>query len=165
MAVKRVEFKFMGKSYQFLFNPEEYNLTEPNRVQVTQTKSGAYIDDFGGGVPTIEFSGTTGFKGNTNDPTTGFDKFKELRDFIRSFYSKQLPGTEVTPDKEMTFYNYTDEEYWIVTPRVFSLKRSISRPLMYLYEVQLICQRKADVPHESSQKATLGIVLNKVGLN
>ena len=137
-VLKRIEFLFKGKSYKFVLNPEEYSQDEPNRVTVSQTEGGAWIDDFGAGLSIISFSGTTGFKG-----TTGFNKFKELRDLIRSYYNKQEQGKEITTDIEMQFLNYTDEDYWVVTPVSFKLYRSTSRPLMYRYEIQLICIRPA----------------------
>ena len=163
--LKRMEFTFMGKSYKFVFNPEEYSFTNPNRVQVTQTKAGAFIDDFGGGIPSIHIKGTTGFKGTSKDPTTGYNKYVELRNTIANFYNKVPPGTVITRDKEMVFYNYTDKEYWVVTPKVFSLKRSISRPLLYLYEIQLICERPANTPSPNSVNTQLQHNLPLVEVN
>lgn len=189
--LRRIEFEFMGKSYKFALNPEEYTQPEPARVTVTQTKGGAWIDDFGAGQPTIQFKGTTGFRtqeqrnylnnasitsnnqqrylenilrdtsGRYSDAKklwardklesslTGFLKFKELRDYVRKYYNKLPSGHAVKKEHEMIFHNYTDEDHWVVAPRIFSLVRSVSRPLLYSYEVQLICIRPADVPHPS----------------
>lgn len=145
-TLKRIEFEFQKKSYKFTLNPEEYTQEEPSRTTLTMTKSGGWIDDFGGGAPTISFKGTTGFKRGTKSPTKGFEKFFELRNLIREFYFKVAPGTNVTGANELTFHNYTDGEHWIVTPQVFTLTRSVSRPLMYVYNIQLIAQRPADQP-------------------
>lgn len=145
-TLKRIEFEFQGTSYKFALNPEEYTQEETNRATLTMTKANGWIDDFGGGAPTISFKGTTGFKRGTSVPTNGFLKFIALRDLIREFYYKTAPGTNVTGANELTFHNYTDGEHWIVTPVVFSLNRSISRPLMYVYNIQLIAQRAADQP-------------------
>ena len=90
--------------------------------------------------------GTTGFKGTSTDPTTGFTKFKELRDFIRSYYFQASPGTDITETEEMIFHNYTDGEHWVVAPKVFSLKRYISRSLLYMYDIQLVILRSANTP-------------------
>lgn len=144
--LRRIEFEFQGNSYKFALNPEEYNQTEVNRVTITQTKAGGWVDDFGGGVPTIAFKGTTGFKNGTKDGSNGFLKFKELRDMIRRVYFSHSPGTEVTTDLELIFHNYTDGEHWVVTPKQFALMKSVARPLMYMYDIQLICIRPADVP-------------------
>ena len=116
--LKRIEFEFDGKSYDFTLNPEEYSQSEPNKATVTQTMGGAFIDQFGAGLVEIILKGTTGFKNATNDPNNGFEKFKELRDLIRESYKN------TDTNKEMKFYNYTDEEYWNVFVERFSLLRS-----------------------------------------
>lgn len=161
-TLKRIEFELHGRTYKFILNPEEFSQPEPNRVSLTQTKGGAWIDDFGGGVPEIAFKGTTGFKNGTGDPTSGFNKFKELRDLIREYYFKQAPGTEVTEKQEMIFHNYTDGEHWVVTPKIFSLMRSIARPLMYLYDIQLICQRPANVPASKDENFDIVVLKHNV---
>jgi len=155
--LKRIEFVFNGKSYKFILNPEEYQQTEPNRASVTQTKAGAWIDEFGAGVPTIQFKGTTGFKNGTSDPTKGFRKFKELRDTIRRVYNRVPPGSVVPSSKELLFYNYTDGEYWVVTPTTFELMRSIARPTLYSYNVHLICQRRISNPNASDVSSNKSI--------
>jgi len=148
--LKRIEFEFIGETYKFALNPEEYAQIEPARVTVTQTKGGAWVDDFGSGLPSITMKGTTGFKGNSTNAQTGFAKFKQLRDLIRKYYDKSLPGIEITPDKELIFHNYTDGEHWVVVPQVFQLLRSASRPLLYRYDIQMICARPAFIPSTQS---------------
>lgn len=155
--LKRIEFVFNGKSYKFALNPEEYTQSEPNRVTVTQTKSGAWLDEFGAGVPTITIRGTTGLKNGSKDATKGYAKFKELRDMIRSVYSRVTPGMDIPSNKEMKFYNYTDGDYWIVTPSVFEINRSVSRSLLYIYNIQLIGQRKISEPSSSQKSSSLSI--------
>lgn len=149
-SLKRIEFEFQGKSYKFIMNPEQYTQTEPGKAQVTQTKSGGWIDDFGAGINAISIKGTTGLGRQTSSNLTGFNKFKELRDIIRKYYYKAAPGTDITTDKELIFHNYTDGEDWIVVPKVFSLFRSINRPLLYLYDIQLVCIRPANQPQHKS---------------
>lgn len=145
--LKRMEWEFNGVSYKFALNPEEFSQSEPNRVTVTQTKGGAWSDSFGGGIQTITIKGTTGFKNNTGDNNKGFSKMKELRDLIRTTYFYHTPGSEIT--KELTFHNHTDGESWIVIPKVFNLMRSVARPLLYMYDIQLICVRPANQPKPS----------------
>ena len=135
-TLKRIEFEFDGKSYDFTLNPEEYSQSEPNKATVTQTMGGAFVDQFGAGLVEITLKGTTGFKNGTNDPSNGFEKFKELRDLIRESYK----NTDVS--NEMKFYNYTDEEYWYVFVERFSLLRSRSRTLLFQYDIKLTATRK-----------------------
>lgn len=156
--LKRIEFEFLGKSYKFALNPEEYNQPEPSKATITQTKGGAFIDDFGAGIITIYMKGTTGFKGTTK----GFTKFKELRDLIRSVYNNIPPGTNIPDSKELIYHNYTDGEHWVVYPSKFNLMRSIARPLLYLYEMNLWVLRAASVPKTSLSTKVLSPTPSKV---
>lgn len=156
-TLKRMEFVFSGKSYKFILNPEEYTLSEPNRANVTQTKAGAWIDEFGAGIPMISFKGTTGFKNGTKNPKSGFQKFAELRSLIQEVYARVAPGRVVPPEKELKFYNYTDGQYYVVTPITFDLFRSVARPTLYAYNVQLICQRLATQPHTDQRIENMAI--------
>lgn len=151
-TLKRMEFAFKGKSFKFTLNPEEYTQDEPSRSTVTQTKGGAWVDDFGAGLPTIYMKGTTGFKKGS-----GADKFKELRNFIREYMNNGTPGAEVKD--ELTFHNYTDEESWIVhtDPTAFRLLRSKSNPLLYMYEIRLVCLRPAQYPKPAAAPASGGV--------
>lgn len=145
--LKRIEFVFNGKSYKFILNPEEYQFSKPNVVDVTQTKSGAWLDEFGAGVPMVQMKGSTGLKNGTKNAKSGYVKFKELSDMIDRVYNRVKPGQSVPSSKEMKFYNYTDGEFWIVTPHTFDLLRSTARPLMYIYNIQLILQRRINQPN------------------
>lgn len=160
--LKRIEFEFPdSKTYKFILNPEEYEQSEPNRVNVTQTKSGAFVDDFGGGVQSLIMTGTTGFKNGTGNPANGFKKFKELRDYIRSYYFSKAPGSTVKAEDEMIFHNYTDGEHWVVVPKTFSLKRSVSRPLLYLYHIELIFIRPAKEPNPAKVSSNMSTKLDR----
>jgi hypothetical protein len=162
--LKRIEFVFNGKSYKFVLNPEEYSQPEDNRFSVTHTKAGAWGDEFGPGIPSIQMKGTTGLKNGTVDPTSGFKKFKELRDMIRSVYSRVKPGQVVPSNKELKFYNYTDDDHWIVVPRRFELHRSVSRPLLYVYNIELLCMRKPGDPNPNDiSGATIKAGTRKIG--
>jgi hypothetical protein len=155
-TLKRMEFEFKGNSYVFNLNPEEYSQGEISRSTVTQTKGGAFIDSFGAGLPTLFIKGTTGFKGGV-----GVTKFKELRKLIRDYVNNGEPGKTITD--ELVFHNYTDEESWVVhtDPNAFKLMRSKSNPLMFMYEINLVCIRPATYPGETtdSVKGGVGVTL------
>jgi len=138
-TLKRFEFEFKGKSYKFNLNPEEYTQDEPVRTVVTQTLGGAFVDDFGAGLVSIYMKGSTGMK-------NGFEKFVELRDFIRNYTKTGTAGQEVKD--ELKFHNYTDEESWIVhpDPTGFRVFRSKSNPLLFMYELRLTALRNAKDP-------------------
>jgi hypothetical protein len=162
-TLKRIEFEFNNTSYKFALNPEEYSISEPNRVTITQTKGGAFADEFGAGLPTITMKGTTGFKNGTSSGTTGYTKFDELRTTIRNVYNRLSPGQIVTPDKEMMFYNYTDGDFWVVTPQTFQLLRTVARPLLYTYNIELIGLRPANIPSYNPSPSTLIVGTGRIG--
>lgn len=149
--LKRIEFVIAGTSYQFAINPEEYTQDEPSRSTVTQTKGGAWVDDFGGGLPMIQIRGSTGFNHGL-----GVEKFKELRDLIRKYYQS------ADAEMEFIFHNWTDDESWVVhtDPQGFRLLRNKSNPLMYMYDIRLICLRQAKLPKPTNDpggvRQTLG---------
>jgi len=153
-VLKRMEFEFQGKSYKFNINPEEYSQDEPIRSTITQTKAGAWVDDFGAGLVNIFMKGTTGF-------ANGYEKLKELRGLLRTYNDSKVPGKPVVD--ELIFHNYTDEESWIVhpDPTGFKLFRSKSNPLLYMYEIRLVCLRNAAEP--AGDKSDQGGVGNPLG--
>lgn len=139
-TLKRIEFEFNGKTFKFLLNPDTYEQTETNRMNITHTKMGAYIEAFGANIVEISISGTTGLKNNTSDSESGYKKFKELRDLIKSVYDNVKDGQEIT--KFLNFYNFTDNEYYVTYPDKFNLSRSKSQPLLYKYSIHLYCIRR-----------------------
>ena len=139
-SLKRIEFEFKGSTFKFLLNPEAYEQTEANRMNITHTKLGAYVEAFGSSIVEISISGTTGWKNNTSDTESGYNQFKTLRDLIKSAYDNVLDGQEIT--EFLNFYNFTDNEYYVTYPDKFVLSRSKSQPLLYKYSIHLYCLRR-----------------------
>jgi len=143
--MKRMQFIIMQKGnpigqYTLVLNPEEYTLIEPARVNATQTSGGAWIDDFGLGIPILYFRGTTGLKNKTGNILSGLEELKKLRDEIyRLYFYRQVPGDQ--NEHELHFYNFTDRDYMIVVPQIFTLQRSISQPLLIRYEVRFVVRK------------------------
>lgn len=155
--LKRIEIDFGNKTYKFNINPEEYSQDEPSRSTVTQTKGGAFIDDFGNGLQNIFIKGSTGFERGL-----GVDKYKELRDRVREYYEQGKLGS--SPENEIIFHNFTDDESWVVhtDPSGIRLLRNKNNPLLYMYELKFICLRPAKYP---ASRAKTGGVNRTVGVN
>lgn len=161
--MKRITFIMHNKgqvssTYELVLNPEEYTLIEPARVNVTQTSGGAFIDDFGLGVPILYFRGHTGLKNQSNDFYSGFKHFKKLRDDVyRAYFKSQTPGEQ--NDHELHMYNFTDKDYLVVVPQIFTLQRSISQPLLFRYEARFMVIRyietKSEISDDIKAKFTL----------
>lgn len=157
--LKRMEFEFNGKSYKFALNPDTYSQQENGVVTTTKTKGGAFLEAFGPDIPEIDISGITGFKNGTNDPDSGYRKFKELRDLIKSVYDNVTDGSQIT--KFLNYYNYTDNEYYVTYPSKFELSRSKSQPLLYKYSIHLYCIRRIGEAAPDTSITTIG---NPIGI-
>lgn len=155
-TLKRIQFKFKDTTYRFILNPESYTQSENGKTRVTKTKGGAFVETFGADIPEIEFSGTTGFKNGTGNPDSGFSKFKELRDLIKTVYENVNDGSPITDEELLWFYNYTDAEYWKTIPDRFELSRNKAQPLLYHYSIHLYCIRKIGEAEPSTEVKTIG---------
>lgn len=138
------EFEAFQQVYFFNINPEEYRKEEPNRVQVTQTIGGAFVDDFGVGVPTFNIRGHTGwhtsFDPSDLDNKDGVEFFKKLLSISRSATGDGLTHTfedarAFRANRELVFINPQDGEGWEIVMNTFTLTRSASRPLLYQYDI------------------------------
>lgn len=141
-TLKRMKLSYDGTEVKFAVNPEDYTQTEPNKASITQTKGGAWIDAWGGGIRELTIKGTTGVKGGTKSIDEGYNRWKTLRNLFRQVYDAVQDGEEV---KELIkFYNFTDNEYFYCYPaqQGIELYRSKSRPHIYQYTIHLWVIRK-----------------------
>jgi hypothetical protein len=122
-----------------VIRPEDLTRTEVSRMAVTQTLGGAYVDNFGEGVPTVQISGHTGW-GAGNRPD-GRQAFFELHDQIfKQWHQQRAEAVEANldPDKvKLIFNDVLDSFTWVVAPQNFVLRRSRSRPLLSQYQISL----------------------------
>lgn len=149
-ALKRMKLSFRNTEVQFAINPEDYTQTVPNRVTVTQTKGGAWLDAWGAGVVEITIKGTTGVRGTGTDIDEGYRRWRQLRALFTECLNAITNGEEV---KDLiALYNFTDNEYWYCYPSQggIELYRSKSRPHMYQYTVHLLGIREIGQPETST---------------
>ena len=137
-TLKRMKLSYKGTTVKFAVNPEDYTQTIPNRVTVTQTKGGAWLDAWGAGIVEFTIKGTTGVKGTSTNIDTGYQRWRTLRTLFAEVFQAITDGEEV---KDLiSLYNYTDNEYWYCFPSQsgIELYRSKSRPHMYQYTLHLL---------------------------
>jgi hypothetical protein len=126
--------------HTLLVNPEEMSVDEPTRASVTQTFGGAFVTDFGAGLPTVTLTGTTGYKAR-NSPdgylTDGYHEFKRFRDKI-------YRGFIETNDAKLALYwfDWENDEFYQIQPMNFRLMRNKSEPLLYRYEFRFTCLQR-----------------------
>ena len=120
--------------------PEELTRTEPNRITAQQTMDGAYIDEFGRGLTTINISGSTGWGQGTRP--AGDIMFSKLRDdFIHEWGRARRARIDASQDPNLVRLIFIDalngpyvED---VVPTQFVLRRSKSQPLLFLYNLSM----------------------------
>lgn len=135
--LKRMELVYGNTAVKFAVNPEDYTQKEPNKVTLTHTKGGAWIDAWGAGVTEITIKGITGVRGGTTDIDTGYTRWLAIRDLFRQLYAAVTDGEEIK--EYIKLYNYTDGEYWYCYPQQngLELSRSASKPHLYQYTMSL----------------------------
>jgi len=155
----------VSQNITLFVNPEEFTQSEPARVAVTQTKGGAFVDQFGEGIKTISIRGVTGYRprdlGIGGASMSGQGQFLELRDMIRQWEKKSSdPGTG--KNHVLRFYNWADEEHYEIIVNNFNLMRSVGRPLLYQYTIAITCIRKLGEPRTgvTEEDATFDKLLN-----
>lgn len=125
-------------------NPSLKNFTHPVRTTLTQTEGGAWVDDFGMGVPTLQLQGNTGWRplyGNYNGNSTpdGFQAFRHLYlDIVKYFFN--LRGQTKNPESvEMIVSDEVEDvSYRVVPTQSFQLQRTRNAPLLFPYTLNCI---------------------------
>ena len=124
---------------KLVIRPEDLTRTDLSRLTTTQTLSGAWADNFGRGIPTIQLSGTTGW--GSGDLPDGLKAFQALHELIFSqWHSQRAQALSIArdPDKvKLIFADYLDGFIYVVAPQNFVLRRNKSRPLLSQYQINL----------------------------
>lgn len=159
--LSRMQLEFRGTVLKFAVNPEDYTQSMPYRVTVTQTKGGAWLDAWGGGIVEFTIKGVTGVKGHTNNMDTGYQRWRQMRQLFADVYESVNDGQEV---KDLIkFSNYTDNEYWWCYPAQggIELYRSKSQPNMYQYVIHLLgIRQQGQAPTTTSTVTTDNPAIN-----
>jgi hypothetical protein len=125
---------------KLVVRPEDLTRPEASRLTAHHTLGGAWIDSFGQGLPTVQISGTTGW-GQGNLPN-GQEEFKALHKMIYTDWHKaraDLVSNGQDPDKiKLIFNDQLDDFTWLVAPTQFVLRRHKSRPLLSMYQINLL---------------------------
>ena len=158
-SLTRIELEYKGDSYEFSINPQELSVSYKNRVGVTQTLGGHWVDKYGTGLPEITFSGVTGYKLG-KEANEGYNKYKELKQLIQTVFNTEnnlRANQDVAP---MRFYNFTDEDYWDIIPTDFSVQRSVANPLMFRYSFKAYGIKNMDNPTNSIVPTNTGGIMD-----
>jgi hypothetical protein len=161
--------------------PEAYRKSETPRATLTQTLGGAWEDVIGMGFAKVSLQGTFGFLGtlpggNANSLSAvqkdGWALFKEVEQVLLDFYDRFGTTTDsgaLTPNPvdpqnlpELRFYNFTDEDYFVIQLNKFDVTRSIQRRFLYQYDIQMTVKRRIINPSEQAEDAVAKMLLSQI---
>jgi len=120
-----------------VIRPEDLTYLSPALQTVIPTLGGAFLDDFGPGLSSIQISGHTGWGSGFRPP--GDEEFKKVRQVVwtgwhRARADAVSDGRDVR-DVKLIFVDELDEIVAVVAPGQFQLKRNQSRPLLFMYQI------------------------------
>ncbi|NBS88416.1 hypothetical protein EBS67_00125 [bacterium] len=130
--------------YQFYVSPESISIEVPSRVAVYQSILGnTYIDHLGQGVSSISLAGTTAFKGK-HGIGFGYAQYAILRQIIDLYNEECRAGNarSVRLRLALKFPDSPDYGEWDVTLRNYVLSRNVAQPLLFRYQLTLLCLGK-----------------------
>jgi hypothetical protein len=120
-----------------IVRPENLQILRPARGTVVHTAGAAFLDDFGEGVGTIVMQGHTGW---SEPALAGEVAFQQLRLMFQEYLARRKRTKLANLDPDGVRLIYLDSlnlEAFLVYPHEFSLKRSRTRPLLYMYHLRL----------------------------
>ena len=121
-----------------VIRPEDLTVTEPALQTVTPTFDGAWADDFGRGVATINIAGHTGWRGGK---VSGLEAFQELREraWVGWFHLREeaRAAGRNPSDVKLVFVDRLDDLVVEVAPSTFVLRRNRTSPLLCRYQISM----------------------------
>lgn len=164
-TLERVALKITGEDgknlgyYKFGVNPENYMETHPQRTTVMKTRSSAIVEDYGPDIMQISFSGSTGFK-TDSEGHSGAYRLATLVGMLEEYALIGHRADETQRQSaELFFYNFTSGGSYAVhiAPEGFQVSRSVNKPLLSEYQINLLVLRNANDPNiRDIQDAEIG---------
>lgn len=152
---------------ELVIRPEELTWVAPSRIAVQQTLAGAWADSFDRGVATIRISGHTGWHGGSplnGGVTSGEAAFQNLNEVaFQGWHDARSALAAAGQDVaavEMIFIDELDRREALVAPKVFTLRRSKTRPLLSMYVIELLVLADAGQPTGGGADAFAGALGN-----
>lgn len=144
--VRPISFVFHNMAFGFkpvhvplVIRPEDLTRTDTSRLTTTQTLGGAWADNFGPGIPTVQISGHTGW--GAGGRKNGLEEFQFLYDEVfKQWHAHRAAVLKMGMDPDLVKLIFADELdgfTWVVAPQNFVLKRNKSRPLLSQYQINL----------------------------
>lgn len=128
-------------SVDLTIRPEDLTRVDSSRLSTQQTLGGAWVDNFGPGIPSLNISGHTGWRRRfgVDNERDGQERFRYLFENVFTRWHKlrnDAMKAGDNPDKvKLIFADALDQFAVVVAPVSFTLKRSKSRPLLCQYQI------------------------------
>lgn len=124
-------------------NPSTLTFSHPARVTATMTVGGAYYDDFGFGIPTIQLQGHTGWFSTTDgefngtSPLDGPTAYDHLyNDIYLKYFELEGSSNAPNPAVQLEIHcPYENLNYYIKPITGFTLTRDRTNPMVFQYQV------------------------------
>lgn len=114
-------------------NPQGITQDENFSITVTPTQRGLIAEHNGVVFKDLVIAGTTGQRPFADQ--SGYETFQQLRNYFRSYAQlKKSPGQR---HAQLMFLNRKDNEFLIVEPVKFNMKRDSNSPFLYNYNIIL----------------------------
>ncbi len=145
LTFKVIDFANVSENHTLKMpvNPSSKMLQHDIRTTLTQTEGGAWIDDFGMGVPILQLQGNTGWRarfGTYNGALVdGFQSFYHFYiDIIKHFFDARAISKNPNAVELLAIDDVERITYRMMPTQNFSDTRSTSAPLLYPYSVTFI---------------------------
>lgn len=129
--------------YVFYVLPEQVDISTPARLALYQSINGqTHADHMGDGTTTINLQGVTGWMlGGLMNSGFAYASYVLLREMIFRYYKKCKEGESTSTSLKLTisFPDAPDYGQWDVAIRELTLRRSASAPLMFNYQLSMVC--------------------------
>lgn len=123
-----------------VIRPEELTRREPSRITEHNALGGAWVDDFGQGIAQIEINGHTGWRGSKD--RDGAAIFQALhQDIFGQWHTMRRDRAAQGKDPDLVQMVFSDElngHSDVVVPKLFTLRRQKSRPLLKQYQIAMV---------------------------
>ena len=144
---------------EMIIRPEELTRTDLTRATIQQTLGGAWADDFGPGLATINISGHTGWRGAQFSTSDGMDQFAKLKNQVfTEWHGRRNAAVKagINPAKVgLVFVDALDSTIDLVIPMNFTLRRSKSRPLLMQFNIAMTAIKGKIYSASSSASSSL----------
>jgi len=155
--------------FPLILNPQFISMTDPFTVQPTPTVDGGlFVEENGVVMRQLTIRGHTGWFPKPNRAMTisdfstpetasfesrgkqvpvslsGQRHFQFLQDRVFRIYGDLKRDPALAKDTSLIFHNTKDDEHWLCIPQSFTMERDARRPLLYVYNIEMMVVDKGD---------------------